>query len=582
MTNPTYRVFRSDRLPSSTQITRRGYGNSMLLHQNAGFAIFKLENCEITQVGGGDVELDPISVEVDTDFIPGGDGGAESTVLTSLSSCGNSVDLNSYYLNNGSPDIKPENPYSSFPALGADYQWFDRNSGCYVLISKPFVSLFNFTVPDGSGKVYSDIRSVVEWTQRNKLTFAMCFDIFSQTFSNNWINGTLYAFSFQMATFFDDDNQPYKDYCKDTIFFNKQIKNFFYRSAPYDGNNFIGKLRYDLTASDDDVKKYGNLRNLLFPTTVMDLGPKNQFIQELVNSNDYDGYIVNKVRPTSYQDVSYVTNLFVLSRFINASFWQLLFPYGNTDDNGNTEGSDDPAIGALFKNSRWQNGQLFANGLLPGLIDADYSQMLSINSEFGVDEFGPELYGNTDIYFGNDGTGIPVFGLFYTANTQDRDYISPRRTIYDPTAEIPFTNADVENIATFTQVVPFYQWRINMTNGAPAAGTPFSSTIFGQQSNNFVTSTNAFFVSGYQNLDRTNPASDYFVPSATIDNAQYYNAFISNYDSSGNPIATSPIPLGDRIYTFAAPYHFYFGLVVGGTAMDVFITKYVDTTLTDD
>jgi hypothetical protein len=581
MTNPTYRVFRTDRLPSSTQITNRGFGNSMLLHQNAGFAIFKLENCEITQVGGGDVELDPISVEVDTDFVPGGEDGPIATVLESLSSCGSAVDLNSYYINGNNPAIRPENPYSSKPAAGADYLWFDRDTGCYNLVSKPFVSLFNTDMPDG--KKYSDIRSIVEWVQRLKLTFAMCFDILSQTFSNNWVNGTLYAFSFQMATFFNDDNEPYKDYCKDTIFFNRQIKNFFYRSSPYDGNNFVGKLRYDLTASDEDVKKYGNLRNLLFPTTILDMGPKNEFIQELVASNDYDGYIVNKVPATSYQDVSNVTNLFVLSRFVNASFWQLLFPVGNTDDNGNTEGSDDPAIGALFKNSRWQNGQLFANGLLPGLIDADFSQMISINSEFGVKEYGPELYGNNTIYFGTDGTGIPVFGLFYSADTQDRDYISPRRTIYNSGATLPFTSADTENITTFTQDVPFYKWNINMVNGVVPINTPVSNTIFGQQSNNFVTNPGtAFFSYGYQDLDRVNGASDYFRPSASINTAQYYNAFISNYDSSGNAIANSPTPLGDSRYTFAAPYHFYFGLVVGGTAMDVFITKYVDTTLVND
>ena len=584
MTDKRFNVFRSDRLPSSTQITNRGNGNTMILHQNPGFTIFKLSACTVTPAGGGDVQLDPISVEVDIDFLPGGDGGVYADVLNSLTSCEEAVDLNSYYIDsNNNPAIQEPNPYSTKPAAGADYLWFQRKTGCYNLVSKPFVSLFPLTVAEedlpNQAKKYSDIRSIVEWVQRLKLTFAMCFDIFSQTFSNNWINGTLYAFPFQMATFFDSDNQPFKEYCKDTIFFNRQIKNFFYRSSPYNGSNFVGKLRYNL--DDSSVNKYGNLRNLLFPTTVMDLGPKNQFIQELVNSNDYDGYIVNKVPSTTYQDVSNVTNLFVLSRFVNASFWQLLFPVGNTDDNGNTEGSDDPAIGALFKNSRWQNGELFAGGLLPGVIDADFSQMISINSEFGVKEYGPELYGNNTIYFGTDGTGVPVFGLYYSAETQDRDYLSPRRTIYTPNATLPFTNADVENITTFTQVVPSYQWQINMANAI--SNTPVSTTIFGQQSNNFVTNPGGpFFSYEYQKLDRTNPTSDYFRPSSNIITGQYYNAFISNFDNSGNFIPNAPIPLGDRRYTFASPYQFYFGLVAGGTAMDVFITKYVDTTLVDE
>jgi hypothetical protein len=314
----------------------------------------------------------------------------------------------------------------------------------------------------------------------------------------------------------------------------------------------------------------------------MDLGPKNEFIQELVFSNDYDGYIVNKVPITSYQDVSNVSNMFVLSRFINASFWQLLFPVGNVDDNGNEQGSDDPAIGALFKNSRWQNGELFASGFLPGIVDADYSQMLSINSEFGVKEFGPELYGNNTIYFGTDGTGIPIFGLYYSANTQDRDYISPRRTVYDPGATLPFTSANTDSILTFTQTVPFYQWEINMVNGV-VPNLPVSNTIFGQQSNNFVTNPGtSFYNYEYQDLDRTTSASDYFRPSSSINTAQYYNGFISNFDSSGNFIPDSPVPLGNRRYTFGAPQHFYFGLIQGGSAMDVFIFKYVDTTLVND
>jgi hypothetical protein len=30
-------------------------------------------------------------------------------------------------------------------------------------------------------------------------------------------------------------------------------------------------------------------------------------------------------------------------------------------------------------------------------------------------------------------------------------------------------------------------------------------------------------------------------------------------------------------YTFGAPFHFYFGLIKGSSAMDLFIQKYVDT-----
>lgn len=587
--NPIFSVFRTDRLPSSTQITKNGFGNTMLLHQNAGFAIFKLANCTIEQVGGGDVNLNPIVTEVDVDFIPGGENGEYSSVLNSVSQCEFAVDLNSYYINtNGTPGIADPVPYSTQPAAGSDYVWFERGRGCYVLVSKVFISLFRFRIDEtniSNGQItvkyYSDIRSVVEWVQRLKLTFAMCFDIFSQTFSNNWINGTLYAFSFQMATFFNDENQPFKSYCRDTIFFNRQIKNFFYRSSPYNGNNFIGKLRYNLI--DLDVNRYGNLKNLLFPTTIMDLGPKNQFIQEIVFSDEYDGYIVDRVPSTSYKDNSKVLNLFVLSRFVNVKFWQLLIPVGNSEDDDANQGSDDPSIRAVFTNSRWANGNLFFGGLLPSLVDADFSQMISISSEFGVYEYGPETYGNNTIYFGTDGTGVPFYGLFFSGNTVDRDYITPRRTLYNPATVLPITSDEETTIPTFTQEVPFYQWRINMRNGAVPSGVAESSTIFGQQSNDFQTNPGTtFFSIGYQDLDRLNFDSEYFRPSTSNNISQYYNAFISNNTTTGALVAATPTGYANRTFTFGSPQHFYFGLIPGATAMDVFINKYVDTTLIDE
>jgi hypothetical protein len=379
-----------------------------------------------------------------------------------------------------------------------------------------------------------------------------------------------------MATFFDDDNQPFKSYCRDTIFFNRQIKNFFYRSSPYNGSDFTGKLKYNL--SDASVNKYGNLKNLLFPTTIMDLGPKNQFIQEIVFSDDYDGYIVNKVPSTSYKDNSKVLNLFVLSRFVNVNFWQLLIPVGNSEDDDANQGSDDPSIRAVFTNPRWANGELFFGGFLPSLVDADFSQMISISSEFGIYEYGPETYGNNTIYFGSDSASIPFFGLFFSGNSVDRDYITPRRTLYNPATLIPITSDEETKIPTFTQEVPFYQWKINM----PPASTN-SNTIFGQQANDFDTNPGfVFFKIGYQDLDRLNFSSEYFRPSTSNNVAQYYNAFISNNDLNGLLVSTPPTGVSNRTFTFGAPQHFYFGLIPGATAMDVFINKYVDTTLIDE
>jgi len=614
--NPYRNVFRTDRLPSSDTPQTDNNGNGYLLHQNNGFSIYRVASgCTFEQLGGGEIDTPPINDVTYSDLF-GEEDSPLANVARSLSECYYAVDLNSYYTDSENNPMIYEpggRGYSIQDAdVGADWIWFRRNRGCYNFVSKPLASLFPHSIPgDPDGKFYWDIASVVEWIQRLKLTFAQCFEIFSHTFSNNWINGTLYAFPFQNQTIFDDQNQPIRRFCRDVIYFHNPLNNYYYRSSPWNGSDFVGR---PMSENDDR----GNKRNLLYPTTIMDMGPKNSFIQELVYSDEYDGYIVDRIPSTTYQDTTDLLNLFVLSRLIDASFLQLLIPLP-VDEGGNEEGSDDPSIGAMFSNTRWKNGEVYALNLLPGLIDADYAQMISINSEFGVNEYSPETYTNNDIFFGRD-EGIPgqpfilgfsrggvqritrsnkpVFAIYMSGDNQLRDYITPRRTIWDEHAEFgAIVDSDFTDIGTKSQVVPFYQWNVFHDRAE-------EESVFGYQSNNFITEfdsneytnsqtfPNGFFNHRYQTLDRLNPSSEYFRPDGN--DTFYYKGYLINYeillDSSGNPVVDSngypirvptfqaPQSTNNR-YTFGAPFHFYFGLVQGGTAMDLFIQKYVDTNI---
>ena len=615
--NNAYRnVFRTDRLPSSDTPQTDNNGNGYLLHQNNGFSIYRVASgCTFQQLGGGVIETPPIS-DVTYNDLPGGEDSPIANVARSLSECYYAVDLNSYYTDSdNNPMIYDEGGrgYSRQDAdVGADWIWFRRNRGCYNFVSKPLASLFPHPIPnDPEGKFYWDIASIIEWIQRLKLTFAQCFEIFSHTFSNNWINGTLYAFPFQNQTIFDDQNLPIRRFCRDVIYFHNPLNNYYYRSSPWNGTDFVGR---PMTENDDR----GNKRNLLYPTTIMDMGPKNSYIQELVYSDEYDGYIVNKIPSTTYQDTTDLLNLFVLSRLIDANFLQLLIPLP-VDEGGNEEGSDDPSIGAMFANLRWKNGEVYALNLLPGLIDADYAQMISINSEFGVNEYSPETYTNNDIFFGKD-EGVPgqpfilgfnkggvqritrsnrpVFAIYMSGDNQLRDYITPRRTIWDDHANFgAIVDSNFTDIGTKSQVVPFYQWNVFHDRA-------LDPSVFGYQSNNFITEfdsneytnsatfPNGFFNHKYQTLDRLNSDSEYFIPDGN--DTFYYKGYLINYeivlDSSGNPVVdqyNNPIRVAtykapqntNNRYTFGAPFYFYFGLVQGGTAMDLFIQKYVDTNI---
>ena len=156
-----------------------------------------------------------------------------------------------------------------------------------------------------------------------------------------------------------------------------------------------------------------------------------------------------------------------------------------------------------------------------------------------------------------------------TGFTQDRDYLTPRRTIWNPNATVPLpSNSQIldcwfTNIKTNSQKIPFYQWSLNSTN-----------TIIGNQNNNYDTDDSIFFSNKYQTLDRLNPSSNYFQDGQG--NASLIPGTQINFDSNGNPTVNPPQGQFNK-FLVGAPFYFYFGLIKGSSAMDIFIKKYVNT-----
>jgi hypothetical protein len=265
--------------------------------------------------------------------------------------------------------------------------------------------------------------------------------------------------SFINARFFtgindNPPNSPYSCYCKHTVVLHES-NNFYYRSAPWDGSNFIGR-KNALKLGSSNEKTLNN------PTTMIDLGPRDSFTQELVYSEEYDGYVIDKMNTTSYNDVSDVLNTFIYSRLANTSILGLIL--GGT------------SITTYF------NGR----SLLPPKVDADYAQSIAVNSQFGVEGFDDENYGSTDIFNNDASSSKTVFGIMYKSNTEYRDWISPKRTLLSQTSS-PTTNCKIE-FGINSQYVPFYQWRTNQTDGG-------TDTIFGNDDNDWLTTPSAFYTS---------------------------------------------------------------------------------------
>jgi hypothetical protein len=301
----------------------------------------------------------------------------------------------------------------------------------------------------------------------------------------------------------------------------------------------------------------GNLKNLKYPTTIMDLGPRNLYIQELVMSDDFDGYVANRLNTSSYGDVSELLNLLIITRLASPGFLERI-------------GVTNVGILSFFSRTKL-------------MIDGDYAQMIAINSELSVAPFQSLNYpdnpaGQQNPIYYNPSSDINkvVFGVFFSSDTQTRDFISPKRTIIDPDgiANQPCT---FSYFSVFTQTVPFYQWNIKPDD---------TNSIFGSQKNGWYTNpinNPAFFNYPYQLLDRIEPSSRYMRTSQSPENKYFKGYIYSVYpDGTLNPEFNSieSNSYDDRLFNTGAPFYFYFGLKKGKSAFDRFTTKWLDTTTT--
>jgi hypothetical protein len=533
-------IFRSDRLPTSDQTDTVGY-NSFPLHQNNNFSFYTISpeggvvNYNISAGGvAGFNDLDAI-----------GDLGTGNTAnLVNTFSCEGMVPLGCY--SGSGTDFGVEDPCTD-NQTGKDGQNQRVYNGCYYFVDDKLIK----TIKD-------DLKFLAEWKTRFRIIFAACRGVFGHMFQNNWINGVLYMPSFNKQTTYDIVGIPSYRYCNDVVLFNDISNNFYYRSSPYadDIDQFIGAprptasnlLNISFSSGSDNS---ANSRQILFPTTIMDLGNRDEFIAEVCGDPDFAGrYLGNTFKSTSYQDSSDLLQMAIISRIVNSTFLQqvLAIQEGGIEQFFTREGDR---------------------------IDGDIAQSFSINSEYQVTPFIGGNYDDNFVYVGSDSSNEPVFGIFYVSDENEyknRRALSPGINIYSfstsPPLQTPYGYPS-------TQEVPLYKWQISPNN-----------TIFGNQTNEWYTTsdgnvtTNGFYSQKYQSLDAVN--DDYFktfIMSPTYPNIFY--GYITNFDQTTPPTPVTPQPDPSLIanpVVVGAPNYFYFGLKNGKTALNRFIKIYIDTT----
>ena len=566
-------VMRSDRLPTSSQVqngptgTQTGYA----LHQNDNFAFYLSNGVQSspTITAGFDLpsgeyqDLDPVT-----------------SALTETLTCEGMVPLECYSGSGSNVGVIPYGQCSILPNRMVN--------GCYCLLNYKETNVPFFKKLYLFPEYFRDARLFLEWKVRFTMNFAACRGVFAQVFQNNWINGSLYMFNFNKRTTFNSLAEPVYNYCENVIMFNEISNTFYYRSSPWDGNNFIGKKSPSDGLIGTNFPGYGyNKRQIQFPTTITDLGPRDFFINEVCCSSEDSGfgsYYANQIKTTSYQDNSDIVQLGFLSRILNEGVRQRILPIPTGDNN--SEG-----LGII---------QFFNSNRGGYRIDGDWAQMLSINSEWEVSPFITEnVPNNSYIYFGDNQNGSigsipndlikPILGLFFSSSTEELRY----RKIMSSGIETYTFNPLIEQKFGYpkSQYVPHYKWLIKKPT--TSVGTP---NIFGSENNNWYTdvysfgaSGNGFFNKRYQDLDFTSNDEKYqtsltklgFISSfsgttsATIGPSPITPlSAILQGDPSPNPAQESTVKDGIVV---GAPYHFYFGLNNGKTAVDRFYKLYVAT-----
>jgi len=498
----TKNVLRTDRLPSSDKLDGGSWGNNpSLLQQNLAFNfnLINLDSDSITSQTfstGADIPTAEIS------------GLTNDVTVFESFGCEKMVGLDCY------------------TGIGTDFE-INQNcttkdaveKGCYMFLRRLILD------------IPKDWKNFAEWSFRFRFFYGLCRGVLSQSFVNNWINGSLYMFPIQVDTFYNKQNKAYSIYCNSLVYFNQDSNNFYYRSSPYNDNTnkFIGR-RTNNTGSV-------NALNLMFPTTIINLGIKDSFYGEITFDADTNAYIIPSIDSTSYGDTSDLINLFVISRITDESFLQQIISVG------------DNSLDQLFTRPQKR-------------IDGDLAQLMSINSEIGNINFSPEFYGKGASTILVDQSGEPVIAVWFSSTTQDlqtKDYLTP--------GKIDFRGPD--NVGYYpypygikSQIVPFYQWKLDIK----------SDTIFGNQYNNWATESDDIVQSQYyQSLDRSSLSTKYFKNTSTSISDLNARGYIFNVDSSGNYIKDGE--LSDK-FIVGAPFQFYFGVVKGNSALDKFKTKY--------
>jgi hypothetical protein len=286
----------------------------------------------------------------------------------------------------------------------------------------------------------ANISAIDEYCRRKLVGKLFCEGLVNYSFLDNWLSGSLYFFPFKSRVVWDDeetlDLSVYStSYCEDLVYFKAGTientdKRFYYRSSWY--NPTTGKF----------ASARGTLAH---PTTIVDLGPRDEFIKEIcIDPNlDPNCSVVRNIGPTSYKDFRGMLGLYINYKLDVAS------PAITGD------------IYAFFRNAGFDSR--LPVKMYGQVLNGDILQLMSMNSEAGIDGFDlsnkkyemynpivldPDVYTDffKDDYSGSNGP-LPI-----QLKLDETNGYRVRACLNEP-----------GRLTESSQVVPFYLWNKNGT-----------------------------------------------------------------------------------------------------------------------
>ena len=423
-----------------------------------------------------------------------------------------------------------------------------------------------------------------QYIRREKVTVALCNGIMNYFWENDWVTGFLYQFQFKAKLDFDiggftdvkgevHDTYQGSAYCKKTTYVHPIEHVFYYRSCPTENVNqgspgsFMGDddgvfhpwWVVGGGSSGSDHAPGDMNKHILFPTTIVDMGSRNQCIQQICLDERFgtECSVTDQIGSTSFQDITdLVSDIYNIKMDRPNTLLRSFFPRPQKE------------IGGDVAQALMQNCMVGVYGYETnmGTTECDCpTAPTTTAANNAMLEYPPS---HNDIC----PEGGPLCGTGYVPNainvmTAGAYDIWWEPLMYTASTQVIMSGADLLNclhhdLSASTQTVPFYPWYVE-GGGFGTYRNDWGGTL-GEYRLSFL---------GFP-LNSVTSIFDIW-GSAAVAAGDFQDDMAPSF---GRPLLNLSSP---GAVNFSQPSFYYFGLRPGQTAFNTFVRKYVDEELSN-